>query len=130
MNKKPAITVSELDVERLEKLLARHPNKALENELDRAKVCKPEKMPANVVSMNSTVQFRLTGSDDIFCKTLVYPKDTQQADSISVLAPVGSALLGLKIGDTMAWPAPGGKTLEVVIEAIRYQPESAGDLYR
>lgn len=130
MSKKPAITVSELDIERLEKLLASQPNDKLANELDRAKAVRPEKMPGNVVSMNSTVQFRLSDSDDVFRKTLVYPKDAQKPDNISILAPVGSALLGLKIGDTMSWPAPDGKTLQVIIEDILYQPESAGQLHR
>ena len=130
MSKKPAITVSELDLERLEKLLASQPNDKLEDELDRAKVVKPEKMPANVVSMNSTVQFRLSDSNEVFRKTLVYPKDAKTPDSISILAPIGSALLGLRIGDTMSWPAPDGKTLQVIIEDILYQPESAGQLHR
>ncbi|HEY9033026.1 MAG TPA: nucleoside diphosphate kinase regulator [Pseudomonadales bacterium] len=129
MSKKPALILSSLDVERLEALLEKTPNTALEEELDRARVVEPAKMPADRVTMNSTVCFRLAGGDS-FCKTLVYPKDASKPDSISVMAPVGSALLGLKTGSSIDWPGPDGKTVSVTIESIAYQPEQAGDLHR
>ncbi|MGL5992303.1 MAG: GreA/GreB family elongation factor, partial [Aeromonas sobria] len=63
--------------------------------------------------------------------TLVYPRDAKGDESnISILAPVGSALLGLKVGDGIAWPGPAGRTIEVEILEVVYQPERAGELHR
>ena len=88
-------------------------------------------MPPDVVTMNSTVRFKMPSSGNEFCLTLVYPKDVQGDESkISVLAPVGSALLGLKVGDSIAWPGPTGRTIEVEILEVVYQPERAGELHR
>lgn len=128
--KKPNIILSTLDVDRLEALLENSPNDALEAELERAKVVKPEKIPATVVTMNSTVRFKIEQTGEVFERTLVYPKDMNDAETkISVWAPIGSALLGLSVGDTMVWPSSKGET-SVVIEAITYQPENAGELHR
>jgi regulator of nucleoside diphosphate kinase len=134
MNTKPAVILSSRDVERLEHLLATvrndtSPHKAaLEAEIARADIVEPENIPPSVVTMNSTVRFRITSSAEEFCKTLVYPKDMHgEEDRISVLAPVGSALLGLSTGDEIAWPRPDGGLMEVKIVEIVYQPERAGD---
>jgi regulator of nucleoside diphosphate kinase len=52
------------------------------------------------------------------------------ADRLSILAPVGAALLGLSVGDELTWPGPGGKTMTVRVQEVVYQPERAGDLHR
>lgn len=136
MDAKPNITISSLDVERLEALLESPAAGAakvadLEAELGRAEIVAPEDMPPGVVSMNSTVRFREVSSDREFCMTLVYPKDVAgHSDRISILAPVGSALLGLSQGDSIEWPAPSGGVLQVRIEEVVYQPERAGELHR
>lgn len=137
MNTRPKVVISSRDAERLEALLGSLrgqalPGKAeLEAELDRAEVLEPERMPPTVVTMNSTVRFRVASSDDEFQLTLVYPKDVDQSGgTISVLAPVGSALLGLSQGDEIEWPKPGGGVLQVRIEEIVYQPERAAEFYR
>ena len=137
MSAKPHIVISVLDAERLERLLeslqgAAIPGKAeLEAELERAEVVAPEGIPAAVVTMNSTVRFSVTGTDQEFRLTLVYPKDVDAGGStISVLAPVGSALLGLSEGDEIEWPRPGGGMMRVRIEEVVYQPERAGELHR
>ncbi len=137
MARKPQITLSSLDVDRIEALLAVipasvFPGKAeLQAELDRADVVAPEEIPPNVVTMNSTVQFSIEESGKEFCLTLVYPRDTDgSADKLSIFAPVGSALLGLSVGDELAWPGPGGKPMTVKVKDILYQPESAGELHR
>ena len=97
----------------------------------RAEIRDPADMPPDVVTMNSTVRFKMQNSENEFCLTLVYPKDVQGDESrISVLAPVGSALLGLKVGDSIAWPGPAGRTIEVEILEVVYQPERAGELPR
>ena len=137
MNSRPEIIISTLDADRLETLLdslpaGAFPGKAeLESELARADIVAPEKMPPNVVSMNSTVRFKVLTSGEEFRLTLVYPKEMDASGSkISVLAPVGSALLGLSQGDHIEWPKPGGGQLSVSIEEIIYQPERSGDYHR
>ena len=135
MEKKPKIILSSQDLERLEALLYAlgnnlSPDKAaLLQELGRADVLEPQEIPPTVVTMNSTVRFTVENKDE-FVLTLVYPKDVEgQPDRISVLAPVGSALLGLSVGDSMAWPMPGG-VVNVTIEELVYQPERAGEFHR
>ena len=137
MNTKPHLIISSLDAERLEALLDSLPNSAfpgragLEAELARAKIVAPEKIPPTVVTMNSTVKFTVENSNEEFCLTLVYPKDMDaKGGSISILAPVGSALLGLSKGDQIEWPKPGGGVIKVRIEEITYQPERAGEYFR
>lgn len=134
MPQKPKITVSSLDMDRLDALLESHdfPGKdALREELNRAEVRAPGDMPDDVVTMNSTVRFRVVDSGKDFSLTLVYPKDHGgEADRISILAPVGSALLGLAVGNEIEWPRPGGGSLRLKIINIIYQPERAGELYR
>jgi regulator of nucleoside diphosphate kinase len=130
---KPKIVISSLDAERLEALLESLPKhafpgrKELEGELDRAQIVEPTKVPPNVVTMNSTVRFRTEDSAEEFHLTLVYPADVDASGStISILAPVGSALLGLSQGDEIEWPRPGGGLTRVRIEEVTYQPERAG----
>ncbi|MCC5867360.1 MAG: nucleoside diphosphate kinase regulator [Gammaproteobacteria bacterium] len=136
MNTMPNVVISSVDAERLEKLLeklpARAPGKAeLEAELSRALIVDSKDVPPGVVTMNSTVKFRVQSSPDEFRMTLVYPKDLDDAgDKISILAPVGSALLGLSQGDQIEWPKPGGGSLQVRIEDVVYQPERAGEHHR
>lgn len=129
--------MSSQDLERLETLLESLPDDAfpgktaLQAELNRAEIVEPQDVPPTVVTMNSTVRFRMEPSEEEFRLTLVYPKDVDGAgDKISVLAPVGSALLGLSTGDGIEWPRPGGGTIKVRIEEIMYQPERAGDFHR
>jgi regulator of nucleoside diphosphate kinase len=133
----PPITVSSRDLARLEQLLdspgLRHVPAALAlgRELERATVLPPERMPADVVTMNSTVHCIDEISGEHHHLTLAYPRDADVASHrVSVLAPVGSALLGLAVGSVIDWQAPGGRNLRVRVAAIRYQPEAAGDLNR
>lgn len=136
MSTKPNIIISSLDVERLEKILEALPHGAvgkeeLEIELERAEIVEPEEIPANVVTMNSTVRFKVASSNEEFEYTLVYPKDADGSKhKISILAPVGSAMLGLKEGNEIEWPKPGGGSLMVHIDKIVYQPEREGLFYR
>lgn len=134
MNTEPKIMVSTHDAARLESMLEKLSTKAfpgkanLEGELARAQWVAPDAMPANRVTMNSTVRFRVESSAESFTLKLVYPKDAgDTAKTISILAPVGSALLGLAEGDQISWPKPGGGSLAVRIEEVTHQPERAGD---
>lgn len=137
MSSKPRIIVSSRDMDRLEALLDSLPDasapdvEALYEELDRADVVAPDKVPPSVVTMYSTVRFRMADSDKDFSLTLVYPKDVDgSAGKLSVLAPVGSALLGLSVGDAIEWPRPGGGTIRLTIAEVVYQPEREGEFRR
>ena len=137
MTTKPKIVLSSLDADRLSKLLDSLPDQAfpgrddLEAELARAEIVPPAEVPPNVVTMNSTVKFSIESSSKEFFLTLVYPKDVDaRGGTISILAPVGSALLGLAKGDEIEWPNPGGRVLRVRIEDVLYQPEREGDFVR
>lgn len=134
---RPKIIISSTDISRLEKLLESLPDNAfpgkseLEDELDRAEVVESRDIPPTVVTMNSTVKFRVDSTNGEFCLTLVYPKDIDTSGgTISILAPVGSALLGLSEGDEIEWSGPGGGTLKVRIVEIIHQPERAGEFHR
>lgn len=133
MSSAPSITVTRLDMQRLEQLLDSLDEytpaaEALEEELSRALVVGHEEVPAGVVTMNSRVHCRDDASGKDYHLTLVYPKDVGAGEGrVSVLAPVGSALLGLSVGQQIDWPGPGGKPLKLVLLAVEYQPEAAGD---
>jgi len=132
----PDLLVSRLDCERIEALLeqplaAGARASALRDELARAQIVEPQAMPADVVTMNSTALFRDEESGEEREMTLVYPRDAHgEADRVSILAPVGTALLGLRIGQTIDWPLPGGRQARLQVLAIRYQPEAAGEYHR
>ena len=137
MKQRPPITISSLDVARLDRMLGslssnQFPDKDdLQAELDRANIVEPQEIPPDVVTMNSTVTFRVESSDSEFSLTLVYPNDTGDGTGkISILAPVGSALLGLREGDEISWPKPGGGLLLVRILKVTYQPERSGEFQR
>src|SRR5690606_40417441 len=107
MSEERIIYVTQRDKERLDSLLVtavvssrnREAAEALESELVNAKVVPPEEVPPDVVTMNSKVRFIDLDSDEERIVTLVYPKDADPAESkVSVLAPVGAALLGLSVG--------------------------------
>jgi regulator of nucleoside diphosphate kinase len=132
----PPIVMSRLDYERIEALLEDAHGRgidtaALEAELERADVVEPAQMPSDVISMNSTARFRDEDSGEERELTLVYPRDAN-ADTgrVSILAPVGSALLGVRVGQSIHWPLPGNRTATLRVLSIQYQPEAAGELHR
>ena len=101
----------------------------LRSELERAKVIDPQDIPADVVTMNSRVRLRDLEEDDEVIYTLVYPKDADVDEGkISVLAPIGTAILGYRTGATISWKVPAG-VRKLRIEEILYQPEAAGDFH-
>jgi regulator of nucleoside diphosphate kinase len=136
---RPPLLLSRLDAERIEALLEQPQyralnTRALQEELERAEIAEPGQMPADIITMNSTARVRLEeagqGSHEHEL-TLVYPRDADgSAEKVSILAPVGSALLGLRVGDAIDWPMPGGRSARLHVLAIRYQPEAAGELHR
>ncbi|ENO8809647.1 nucleoside diphosphate kinase regulator [Photobacterium damselae] len=118
---RPQIMLSVKDANRLEALLESLSDdvvtkKGLEEELDRAVIVDGEMLPNEVVTMNSMVQFKISSSEEVFCLKLVFPKDMdEKGKTISILSPVGSALLGLAINDEIEWPAPNSKLIKVKI---------------
>lgn len=128
----PEIRITERDHERLTSILstlrADHPVAALLGaELDRAEVVASEDIPPDTVTMNSQVVLELPDGSS-HTVTLVYPNGADfSAGRLSVLAPVGAALLGLRVGQTISWPMPDGQTRTVRVIEVVWQPEAAGD---
>lgn len=139
MTRKRTIYVTEFDLKRLNKLiemLEDEPDRfdsryleELDDELRRAKVVAAKNIPPATVTMNSKVRLNDldTGKDVIY--QLVFPGDADAGQNkISILAPMGTALIGFKVGDTVEWRAPAGMK-RMRIEEILYQPEAAGDFH-
>jgi len=129
------IVVTEADFERLSRLVLAQPRRnatecgALEEELSRADVVGSDEISPDVVTMNSRARFVDEDVREEFEMTLVYPRDADLAQGrVSVLAPVGAALLGLSVGQAIEWPLPNGGTKRLRVSAVVYQPEAAGDL--
>lgn len=102
----------------------------LEFELERALPVDSGDVAGDVVTMNSTVRLRDLETGETFDYTLVYPRDADAVnDRVSVLAPVGTAIIGCCKGDVVEWPVPAG-TVRLEIEDVLYQPECAGDFDR
>ena len=100
---------------------------ALSQELKRAKVVSAKEIPADVITMNSRVRLKEMRSAAELDIDIVYPKDADVGKrKVSVLAPVGTAVLGCKVGDEVKWPVAQGMVTYKVQELI-YQPEAAGD---
>jgi regulator of nucleoside diphosphate kinase len=126
---KPNIIVTTVDIERLESLIdsmpMSDPTAELLEELERAEVVEPHEIPRTVVTMNSTVRFTIGPGKEEFCRRLVYPREVMDSSTISVLSPVGSALLGLSAGGSIEWDGPTGERLIIRIVEVVHQPESA-----
>ena len=134
--KATTIYITELDYNRLNGLIDRtrernaHDReylKKLEAELDRAEIVDPKQIPADVITMRSTVRLKDLVSGESNTYSLVFPTEANFGEGkISVLAPIGTAILGYRKGDTIEWPVPSGLR-RLKVEEILYQPESAGD---
>ncbi len=97
----------------------------LRNELQRARVVASAEVPDDVVTMNSIISFRDLDTDELETYTLVYPGEADIAQGrLSVLAPVGTAILGFRVGDEVRWGVPAGWR-KLRIESLIYQPEQA-----
>ena len=99
----------------------------LKNELDKGEVIDSRDVPQDVITMNSKVRLRDINTQKEMICWLVFPDDSNaDQGKISILAPIGTALLGYKVGDIIEWKVPAGLT-KLKIEEILYQPEAAGD---
>jgi regulator of nucleoside diphosphate kinase len=121
MEKQPDIIISTADLAELEYQLERSklpPEfiSAIENELDRATVVATKDLPEDVVAIGSQVTFKILDTQRTFTKTLCLPADTIKfEDSISVFAPIGAALIGLRTGQSIKWQTQRGQqSVEIV----------------
>lgn len=133
---KRTIYITDFDLKRLKSLFdsasERFPMdvqhlKELHEELDRAIVVQPKDIPADVITMNTKVRVVDLKTDEITTLSLVFPDDANvDANRISVLAPIGTAMLGYRVGGSISWKVPAGFT-RLKVDEVLYQPEAAGN---
>lgn len=98
----------------------------LEEEVERATIVKAGEVPHDVVTMNSRVRIKDLDSGRVVTYEIVFPPEADVANNrISVLAPIGTGLLGCSVGTTVEWQVPSGLRRLRILE-IEYQPEAAG----
>lgn len=98
----------------------------LKAELDAATIVRPNEVGEDVVTMNSTILVRDLDTQEVDTYTLVYPEQADIANGrLSVLAPIGTAVLGQRVGDVLRWQVPAGRR-RLKIEKVVYQPEREG----
>jgi regulator of nucleoside diphosphate kinase len=134
--KQTGIHITKPDYERLSALIEktreadrmdRENLKKLEAELDRAEIVDAKDISRKVITMRSTVRLKDLVSGEANTYSLVFPSEADFSHGkISVLAPIGTAILGYKSGDTIEWPVPSG-VRKLKIDKILYQPEAAGN---
>jgi regulator of nucleoside diphosphate kinase len=128
------IYITEADMKRLRPLIegvknSRDDLRGLQAELAHARVVTPADVPPDVITMNSKARLRdlETGEEMIF--TLAFPGNASiEHDRISVVAPIGTAMLGHRVGDEFEWEVPAG-SVRLRVEEVLYQPEAAGDFH-
>jgi len=130
------IVMTEDDVDRLRNVLVgvgqrqakdREHLEQLTDELDRARVVPSSEIPPDVVTMNSEVALRDLDTNEEMVFRVVFPSEANvDQHKMSVLAPLGTAVLGYRAGDSIEWRVPGG-TRRIRIERVLYQPEGAGE---
>jgi regulator of nucleoside diphosphate kinase len=99
----------------------------LRGELNRAKIVLPQEIPGDVITMNSKVALLDLDTQEKETYTLVYPENANSAEGrISILAPIGTAMLGYRVDDVFEWEVPAGKR-HLKVDQILYQPEAAGN---
>ena len=130
-------TLTELDHVRLTKLMERlaradnpytHTSASLEDVLDLAELVPSPQVSPDIVTMYSQVEVAdLTGGESRRI-TVCYPDDAEPTSGfVSVLSPVGSALIGRRVGSTVSWRQPDGRETAVELRAVLFQPEATGD---
>jgi regulator of nucleoside diphosphate kinase len=136
MAKLPNIIITQQDRDRLALLVDAHADDSdnglvdsLDQEINRARVVEPGDMPPDVVTMNSRAVFRDDTSQAIQTITLVYPGQENSLDGrISILTPVGAALLGLSEGQNISYATPDGRQKSLTLLKVLYQPEAKGHI--
>lgn len=124
------IHITEFDAKRIRELLSKltnsQPGEDLSTELDRAVIVQPEDIPGDIITMNSTARLLDLDTRENLTYTLVFPENANISEGkISVLAPIGTAMIGYRVGDTFMWQVPDG-VRRLRVEEIIYQPEASG----
>ena len=119
----PAITLRSDDFDALDRLVGDLPGSGpaglLQQELDRAKVCEPKAMPRNVVTLNRWLHYSDDHSPEVRRVQLGLPKEADiDAGRVSVLTPIGVALLGLKAGARFPWETRTGEQRELTVLSV------------
>lgn len=128
------IYITEADINRLRPLIealkdSRDDLRGLEGELEHAHVVAPADVPPDVITMNSKARVRDLETDEEMTYTLVFPdKANIDEGKISVVAPIGTAMLGQRVGDEFEWEVPAG-SVRLRVEEVLYQPEASGDFH-
>ena len=139
MAKQTNIYVTKPDYERLTKLIeiARERESdanskyvdSLEDELERAELVRQQDIPADVITMRSTVRVKDMDSDEELTYQLMFPTEANfEEGKISVLAPIGTAMLGYRRGDVIEWEVPSG-VRRLKVEEVLDQPEAKGEYH-
>lgn len=127
-------TLTQTDHARLQGLLTRGapPSaEAMQDMLDNSDLVPSPAVPPTVVTMYTRVLLQDLQEDTQSTLTLCYPQDADVGTGqVSVLSPVGAALLGLRAGEIASWRSPRGEERRARILSILYQPEAAGDFLR
>lgn len=128
MKNDPKLMMTESDFQKISALVMSTQteiSEMLEEELGRAAVVPSDQLPKDVVTMNSTVSFSDLDSGKKSVVTLVYPHEANiEENKVSILAPVGAALIGLRVGQIINWPLPQGKERRIKVESVLSQPET------
>lgn len=125
------IYITEADMRRLKPLIesmktSRDDLRGLQAELLQARVVAPKDVPPDVITMNSKARLRDLEDGEEVTYTLVFPDQANiEQGRISVVAPVGTAMLGHRVGDEFEWEVPAG-SVRLRVEEVLYQPEAAG----
>ena len=102
---------------------------ALELELRRARTVRPDAIPSDVITMNSTVALRDLETGEGFSRTLVFPgAQARDGEHVAVLSPLGLALLGCRAGDVLEYRNADG-THRLLVDEVEYQPEAKGNFF-
>lgn len=126
-------TLTQIDYVRLTRLLTQQGGQAATREtmqemLESSDLVPSPEVPPTVVTMYTQVLLEDLEGGEPYKLTLCYPADAEPANGfISVLSPVGSALLGLRVGQTARWAMPGGAAGAARIQSVLFQPEASGD---
>ena len=137
MTKESTIYITEVDLARLRKLIEAARDRGidsntpymnkLEDELDRANIVDPKEIPMDAITMRSKVRLKDLESRKEMIYSLVFPNEADVDEGrISVLAPVGTAMIGYRVGDIIEWEVPSGLR-RLKVEEVLYQPEASGD---
>jgi len=132
----PKVVITAVDRERLRKVItdaatlgeaSEHAIQDLEREMERAAIVDSREVTGDVITMNSKVI--LTLNEEEMEVALVYPKEADFfSNRLSVLSPIGTAILGYSAGDRITWDVPSGMA-QIQIKKVLYQPEAAGDFH-